>query len=556
MVKRFFDGKPLSLTGFLLFFLLAYTWTSPFRDLYGLEIRNALIAREMLENGLSIIPRVLGHYYPDYMPLYFWMETVFSLPAGKVSTLSAVLPSALSAVGLLALTFFLGRCIRSRIGWLSALILATIPPFWLNAGSATIDMLLAFCVTAGILCFYFRDVENDPKIKNVYFFGGCLSLLVSFMVKGPIGIVLPAVSWQGYLLLNRRLKDLIFFSFFMMAVGSACMGMELSFAYGAGGKELVDDIIRMQVTGRLQDVNKPFFYYFISLLEIGGPLWLLIMAAFFVPATAGRAKEEVFKFRKLLFADSINRMAFSWFVGIFTVFSLAATKHSRYLLPLYPAAAIILAVWVEHFLIENSPFRTKWIQYIMIFLSVALLSVGIVFYSLFNSFRFVPLGYMMIWLMSGTSGIALVAGWIKPSYRLIGSTLLLLSIGLSGTDLLITPALSRRASMHAFVTAAEASVDPQLLGIICGLGRDGDALKYIFYSRRSSTAIHIVDSLEKLNSLPESCLLITSCTDKIDSLAGRSILKVAEGNIRSRGLYAYLLGPKKIPVADPLSFSR
>jgi hypothetical protein len=75
--------------------------------------------------------------------------------------------------------------------------------------------------------------------------------------------------------------------------------------------------------------------------------------------------------------------------------------------------------------------------------------------------------------------------------------------------------------------------------IIYGLGRDGDALKYIFYSNRSPTAIRFVDSAEELNSLPESCLLITAFTDKIALPADRNIHKVAEGNIRSKGLYAY-----------------
>lgn len=84
MEKKFVNGKLWPrLTGFLLFFLLVYTWTLPFRDIYGMEVRSALMAREMLENGLSIIPKALGRHYPDYLPLYFWMETLFSMPAGQ-----------------------------------------------------------------------------------------------------------------------------------------------------------------------------------------------------------------------------------------------------------------------------------------------------------------------------------------------------------------------------------------------------------------------------------------------------------------------------------------
>jgi len=546
MAKKSVNGKLwLRLTGFLLFFLIAYIWTSPFRDIYGMEIRNALMAREMLENGLSIIPKALGRHYPDYMPLYFWMETLFSMPAGQVSTFSAVLPSALSAVGLIALTFWLGCRISSRTGWLSAFILATIPSFWLNAGSATIDMLLAFYVTAVILCFYFRDVESDSKKRNIYVFGAYFSLIAAFMVKGPIGIVLPAVSWGGYLLLNKRLKDFISFSVVMIVVGLLCIGVELSFAYGAGGKELVYDIIRMQVTGRLQQANNSFYFYFICLFEIGSLWWLLTIACFCVLMKEGRAKEGVLNFGKLLIAHSVNRLALSCFIGVFTVFTFAATKHARYLLPLYPATAIFFAVLADHFFIGNNFICTKRLQNIMIYLSVALLSAGIAFYSLFERFRFVPLGYMIIWLVAWIAGVALVTRWTKSKYRLVASAFLLLAIGLSGTNLLVTPELSRKASAHAFVSAVESRVDPLFPVVIYGLYRDGDALKYVFYSSRSPKKIRFVDSMEELNLFPESCILITPFADKIRLLSGRDTRKVAEGQIRSKRLYAYLLGPKQ-----------
>jgi len=539
--KNFFkENVWLRLAGFLLFFFLAYTWAAPFRDLYGMEIRNALAAREMLENGLTIIPKVFGEYYPDYLPLYFWLETVFSLPAGAVSTLSAIMPSALSAVGLLALTFCLGRRITPRAGWLSALILATIPSFWCYAGGATIDMLLAFCVTGGILCFYFGDEEDNPKIKRIYFLGGCVALAGAFMVKGPIGIVLPAISWGGYLLLNKRLSDFIKFSLWIMLVGVFCIGLEFLFAYLAGGRQLVSEMIKMQVTGRLRQANKPFYYYFFCILGICN-LWLfLILASRLV---SGRLKEKKLSFFKPLAADSVTRLAVTWVLGILTVFSLAATKHSRYLLPLYPAAAILLGGWVEHFLVENNPFRANRLQTSAIFLSAVILSASMVFYFLFNQYIFISLGHIIIWLALGVAGIILILKWIHPKHKLAGSVLLLMAIGISGANLLATPALSRRASAREFVTAAESQAS-LLPVMIHGLGRDGDALKYLFYSNRNPEEIRFVDRLEELNTLPAPCLLITDM-DNLPLLEDRNIHKIVEGNARSTKLYAYRVNLKE-----------
>jgi 4-amino-4-deoxy-L-arabinose transferase-like glycosyltransferase len=142
--------------------LLAYTWSTSFRDIYGLEARNALMAREMLEGSLSLVPKVLGRPYPDYPPLYFWLETLFSWPFGHVCTFSAVFPSALAASGLVVLSYYLGREISYRAGWLTALILATCPEFWLKGSRATIDMLLAFEVTLALFFLYQKYKEERP----------------------------------------------------------------------------------------------------------------------------------------------------------------------------------------------------------------------------------------------------------------------------------------------------------------------------------------------------------------------------------------------------------
>jgi len=77
--------------------IVVYTWAVPFRDIFGLEARNALMAREMIENGLTLIPRAMGRPYPDYPPLYFWFAYLFSVPVMKVTPLTIVLPSAISA---------------------------------------------------------------------------------------------------------------------------------------------------------------------------------------------------------------------------------------------------------------------------------------------------------------------------------------------------------------------------------------------------------------------------------------------------------------------------
>lgn len=531
------------LGGFLSVLLLAYTWTQPFREIYGLEARNALMAREMLEDGLSLIPKALGRPYPDYPPLYFWLETLFSMPLGHVSPLSASLPSALSAVGLVALTFFLGRRISSVIGWLSALILATMPPFWLEAGSATIDMLLAFTVTAAIFCLYLRDQDCRFQKSTAYAVAAAIFLVLAFLTKGPIGIVLPGVSWGGYLLWERRWKDVPAFVLFVFAVGLMCMAIELAIVYHAGGRHLVDDVVRMQVGGRIgTKSNEPFFYYFICLLEIGSLWWLLIAASGFRSEKTPSEHQRRSVLRQLVSTHAVIRLMLTWSSGMLAIFTIASTRHARYLLPLYPAAAVIIATWVDHLLEKGRlPTSPVWNKSAKAIAAALLLAGGAVFF-LYPEFIFVPFAYLLIWFVAGIVGWLFAMRRIDARYHLVGAILLLLFVGLIGTNLMVTPVLSRRASGQAFVKAAESQVDSLLPVVVYKINPDGDGVKYALYSNRKPSAVHFADTTDALASIAYPCLLITRVPGDAELqklLSEKKCRFVAEGSIRSHQLAAY-----------------
>ncbi len=66
-------------------------------------------AREMVVDGHWAVPHVNGVVTTDKPPLFFWLIALFSLPFGEVNSWTARLPSALAALGTVALTMRLGR---------------------------------------------------------------------------------------------------------------------------------------------------------------------------------------------------------------------------------------------------------------------------------------------------------------------------------------------------------------------------------------------------------------------------------------------------------------
>lgn len=535
------DNTWIKLAGCLVVLLLAYTWAQPFRQIFGLETRNALMAREMLEGGLGLIPTALGHPYPDYPPLYFWLETLFSMPAGHVSPLTAVLPSALAAVWLVALTFLLGRRIGTATGWLAALILATMPSFWLDAGSASIDMLLAFNVAAALTCLYLRDAVRGTWKSPSYTAAAALFMVLAFLTKGPVGIVLTAVAWGGYLLWERRWKQLAAFAAFIFLVGLLCVGLELAIVYHVGGRPLIDDVVRRQVTGRIgQKSNKTFIFYIVCLLEMGAVWWLLIAAS----GWRARGKKYPFVLPRLAGRHGVLRLALTWTAGILAVFMIASTKKARYLLPLYPALALIIAAWIEELTVNGRLPSRRLVQNIVRGVAATILLAGFAFYWLFPKFRWVPFPTMLIWLAAGIIGWMFVTRRINAQRRCAAALVFLLFVGLSGVNLLATPAVSRNASGQAFVRAAEAGVDPQLPVVVFGINPDGDGIKFALHTTRKPASLRFVRPGGALATIAPPYLLIAKTGDAAEwqkLLPGRTYQWVAGGHIRSHRFAAYLV---------------
>ena len=538
-------GIGLPLAGMALLLLIAYTCSAPFRHLYGLEARNALFAREMLANGFSLIPTALGKPYPDYPGLYFWIETAFSRLAGHVSPLSAVLPSAIFAVGCVLITFFLAGRINRRTGWLAAATLATFPEFWLRASQATIDIPLAFHVTAAIACLFFGQTAS-PSRKPAYTLGALAFMVLAFFTKGPIGIVLPVGAWGGYLLLERRFKSIFRFVLISGAVAAGCVAIQLWVLWHTGGDTLIRDVIVRQITGRFADKsNHPPYYYVTSLLANGG-IWLIVA----LPAVIRwlhRLRQATWRDRgeQMLPRHGVTRIALSWFIVTLTIFTLASTRHSRYLLPLYPALAILIAAGLDRMLGRDN--QRLWVSETVIGVPIALiLLAGVAGAALFAEQIFVPMAWIVIWVLAVAWAWRIIKGRVQRGARTVGMAALLLAAGLSGVNLLIIPQLSRKASGREFTIAAEADVDPRIPAVLYRIDPDGDGIKYALYSRRSPAALRFVDTDADLKLMPPPFLLIARDTGKGPTMAsllpGRTLEPVARGSIRSHRFSAYRVG--------------
>ena len=188
----------VTLTALRLFSLPFY----PFLD--RSEARYALIPLHMLISGNWVTPSIDGHTpFWSKPPLSFWL-TALSYKEFGINEFAGRLPSFLGFVATLWLVFWIGRKMRDRaFGLLSAAIFGSMGFVYFQAGAVMTDPGLALCVTLSMAAFWAAMTGTGKLSGYLVFVGFGLALLV----KGPIGIVLPALGMLAWIVFQGQWRE-------------------------------------------------------------------------------------------------------------------------------------------------------------------------------------------------------------------------------------------------------------------------------------------------------------------------------------------------------------
>ncbi|MBI5558446.1 MAG: glycosyltransferase family 39 protein [Deltaproteobacteria bacterium] len=524
---------------------LAYIWASPLRDLYGLETRNGLFAKVMLTDGPGLIPAIMGKPYPDYPPLYFWFSWLFSLPAGQVSTFSAVLPSALAAGAMVGLTFLLGKHTSFRTGLIAALVLAACPDYWLKAERATIDMLLALWVSLAVFFLYCRHNGHQKTQGNLPETAAFLMMFLAFLTKGPVGLVLPMGIWSTFLLVEKKWRQLLYFSLKSLVLAACSIGVELLFLRQAGDSVLVKNVFEMQFAARVgQKANEPVFYYILYLLRGAAPWWILacfgLAPGYRKDAAGNKLKDLASDF----FSRQTMRLAACWFFFVLVLFSAASTRHSRYLLPLFPALFLMIGGGIE-LAFEKRIFHlkrnsTSFLKYLF-FLITAVATAVYVAAPL--SYR-PPLLYWLIWFSLTISAFILIHRKAGQNFLFLSLALLCIVSAMTAEGMLVEPWISHQESGRQFVRETEAKVENNIPIVFYKIDSDGDGIKYALYSHRRSESLSFTESPTGLAgiALPFVLVAFENAKNELSFLDhGKTAKELSQGLLHNSRIRSWLI---------------
>lgn len=352
------------------------------------EPKNASCGREMYERGDWVVP-TFNEELRSHKPILLYWAMIASYSLFGVSEFSARLPSVIASLGTVFLCFQIGRLLYDRAtGFMAGLLLCSGLMFAVLSRAATPDAVLILCTTSAFYCFVFAVSKlrggsfNSQENSSVVGFDqqqlplwpavgmyACMGLAV--LAKGPIGVLLPMTVIGLYALtiprkgespstsglsLGQKLWSLVSSRFapahlLRVSTGLRCwmgaavviavaMPWYIAVSFATEGEWLSGFIGTHNVHRFLHPMEGhggPVFYYIIAILAGFFP------GSCFLPVAVVKAVQDQ---RQAKGESTSHAFLLSWIGTYLVFFSLAATKLPNYIVPCFPALAVITGFWL------------------------------------------------------------------------------------------------------------------------------------------------------------------------------------------------------------------
>ncbi|MFI5315575.1 MAG: hypothetical protein ACHQ6T_07730 [Myxococcota bacterium] len=348
------------------------------------EAREAHVVADVVREGNWIAPYPNGDWIPTKGPLLYWWAGAAASVFGLREIVLRLSVAALN-LGTIFATAWLGRCLGSaRAGWLAGAMLATCFFFSGYAFYLRVDPALVLCTTSALAAFAWGLA--DPARRRVAFVASHLALAGALFAKGLPALLPTLPPIFGVLAWRRDTAGLRTWGFSALLLGTIAAAavsawvsagvcaLALALAVSPwlrtprpGAEALLDLVPGLLLFGALggwlllADARYPVPYLTRvvddSLSRVGKtafkgdtfllPPWYYLprFPGDFLPWSIFLPAALVSAFRGVRRERTDSRLlALLCLVGGFALFSVIAYKRKVYLLPLYPAAAVLVAL--------------------------------------------------------------------------------------------------------------------------------------------------------------------------------------------------------------------
>ncbi len=318
------------------------------------EGRNAEVPREMIVSGDWATPRLNGVNYFEKPPLVYWVTAVFEKTFGLNEWSVRAVPALFAIAGVL-LTYAAARELYGRTtGLLAAVVLGTSVLWFVIGHIPILDTAMAVFMSATLFSFILAVREPPGARRRWFFMGLYASAALATLTKGLMGfLVTGAVMFLWLLVCNqwKRLRPL-----------HLPTGIVLFLLIALPWHILA--AIRNETWVHRYIVFEHFLRFLTPVASRPGPwhyfIWIIIAGMIPWAGFLWAAFREPFRGGWPARAQRSDRWFFiTWVAFVVFFFSISKSKLAPYVLPVFPALAVLVAIELEKALRENAPARLK-----------------------------------------------------------------------------------------------------------------------------------------------------------------------------------------------------
>jgi len=319
------------------------------------EPRVAEIGREMSITGNWAVPTLNQRPFLEEPPLYYGSLALVYKAFGRASDGVARIPSAVFGfAGVLAVFFIANFLFGPRVALFSGLILATAGEYFRVAHWVIVDGALTFFVISAMGLFITGYHSEAGRKKLVFYVLLYIACSLAFYVKGFIGLAIPGLGILAFLATERNFKELIRMRLWLGVLIFLVMVLPWFLAlWQQGGTEFLKVFLlhnHLQrflpssmagsISGAASGHHHPFYYY-ITEFPSGFLPWSIFLIPTLYLAFSKTGLSHTSSPKGRLFAKC-------WFFAGIIFLSVASTKRTLYLMPIFAPFAMLTGLYIDY----------------------------------------------------------------------------------------------------------------------------------------------------------------------------------------------------------------
>jgi 4-amino-4-deoxy-L-arabinose transferase-like glycosyltransferase len=298
------------------------------------EVFYSLTAKEMAAKNEWLTPFIFGQPQFEKPPLIYWLLEIAFKTFGESPFSARLFPAVFATLGVMAV-YFLGLMgfKDERKAFLSALVLATCA-FYAGMGKTVFTDMVFSVFILGALTMFMLGFTGRRR-QGIGFIGFYIFCALATLTKSPIGLLIPQAAVILFLLYQRQIN---FLKNWWVPTG-VLLYLVLAlpwyvYIYDQYGRAFIQEFFYNDHWRRLLAAehrgNDHWFFYPMTMVAGLFPWSLFLLAAWV----------DLFK-RLKSSVTVIDYLCLSWILAVLMVFQMAHSKLASYILPLFPALALM-----------------------------------------------------------------------------------------------------------------------------------------------------------------------------------------------------------------------